>query len=329
MGGDLSSLSAADYKDRSTGLAVFGFLLAILGCLSALLIPMMFFAAAAGAAGAPALRVVLPAAGLYGLAAILFISLGVGSILARRWARALTLVLAWIWLAFGIASFLTVAVWMPSMFQAAAPPGNQVPPQAMMFVLVFTLAIMGCMYVVLPGILVLFYQSKHVKATCEIRDPRVRWTDKCPLPVLALSVLLGFGAYSMLFMFSYGPLVPFFGVLLKGVPAIVTTLAVSALFAYLAWATYRLQIAAWWITLVVYLGFGASAVVTFLRVDLMDLYREMRLPADQLEIIEKSGMADRIQAYMPVMVGGFAVVFVGYMLWVRRYYAGRVPGEDS
>ena len=80
-----------DHKDRSTGLLIFGILTILLGCVTGLLLLMML-------AGQVAVRsahvTTVPASILlldvfiYGILAVALIWLGIGSIKARRWARA-------------------------------------------------------------------------------------------------------------------------------------------------------------------------------------------------------------------------------------------------
>ena len=315
------------FKDRSIGLIVFGAIQILMGALCAMFIPLVLLPVVLDLpAGPPTnVRMLIPALGLYAVLAIALVWLGIGSLLARRWARALTLVLAWIWLVMGIVALIAVGVLMPNL-SAAAAQDPQVPAEAMVFVKVVMLGTMGCIYLVIPGVFVLFYQSPHVKATCEFKDPHVRWTDKCPLPVLVLSLMLGFGAVSMIPSLGYG-VMPFFGVLLKGTPAVLVIVGVALLFAYLAWATYKLKMIAWWTTLAVYGLFGVSTVVTFSRISMMEFYREMDMPEEQLAIIQNSGMLDGMA--MPVMMGAGFVLIVGFMLWVRRYFLAAASPVDS
>ena len=109
MNVDSQSADSPRFKDRSIGLIIFGALQIVMGCGCALLIPFMLLSllvappAAAPMNAAPMnMQMMLPAVGFYGLAAVVLVSLGVGSIRARRWARALTLVLAWMWLVMGV-----------------------------------------------------------------------------------------------------------------------------------------------------------------------------------------------------------------------------------
>ena len=84
-----------EFKDRGTGLTVFGILTILLGCLSGLLVPLMFLGQmmAAKATHAPSnIQALIPGMFMYGAMAVILIWLGIGSIKARRWARALWLV---------------------------------------------------------------------------------------------------------------------------------------------------------------------------------------------------------------------------------------------
>jgi len=316
---DQPSTGGPPFKDRKVGLILFGLLQIFMGGCCALVIPLMFLSLVVGPEnGAQTnVRMLIPAIGVYALMAVVFVWLGAGSILARRWARALTLVLAWMWLVIGIMAMIMIVVWMPNLFNMAGQD-QQVPQEMHLFIQVVMMGTMGFIYLFLPGIFVLFYQSKHVKATCDMHDPHVRWTDKCPLPVLAMSLMLGYSSLSIFFTASYNFVTPFFGILLKGVPGGLLMLAFTLLSAYLAWATYHLKIAAWWTMLVAYATFGLSGIITFSRISMMDFYREMNLPADQLKIIEQSGMIDRMN--LPLMFSVSFIVFVGYMLWVRKYF---------
>jgi hypothetical protein len=289
-----------------------------MGGFAALMVPMMLLSVALNPQpGAASAAQMIPAAGMYAVIAVALIWLGVGSIRARRWARALTLVLAWMWLAMGALTLVMMIVWMPNMSEMLAAQGNQMPPQAMTVMYVMMFGTMGCMYLVLPGIFIAFYQRADVKATCDAKDPNVRWTDPCPLPVLSLSLLLGFGATSVIWSAGYGFVTPFFGIILRGVPGALCILGISLLFGYLAWATYKLKQQAWWATLGVMVLFGLSTIVSFTRLSLMDLYREMNFPEDQLKMMEDMGV---LEMNIPLMMTVYLAVFAGYLLWVRRYF---------
>lgn len=318
---DPDAPTAPQFKDRSAGLLIFGILQIALGCLCGLLVPFMFLgqAMSAAAGGGPAsYRMAIPGALMYAVMAAALIALGIGSIKMRRWARALTLVLAWTWLVIGVIAMAIMAVILPQILNVPPPGGQPLPEAAKVVVVVIALVTLTVIYVLLPGVLVLFYQSKHVKATCEAHHPEPCWTDACPLPVLGLSIWLGLSALSLLMMpVFYNGIAFCFGTLLTGLPGTLFGLCLSGVWAWLAWATYRLRPGAWWITLVVLVLLGVSYFLTLRNVDLMEMYRLMGMPEQQLAQMERYGF---IKDTMSWWVLAFVVPFIGYLLWVKRYF---------
>lgn len=304
-------------KDRSFGLSVYGLMQIAMGGFSALLVPLTLLSRMLSPESGMSMAQMIPAAGMYAALAITLVWLGVGSIRARRWARALTLVLAWMWLAMGVVSLAVMFVWMPKFADIAAAQGKPIPPQMASIMYGVMLITMICLYLLLPGIFILFYGRSDVKATCDTLDPVVRWTDHCPLPVLSLSLLLGFAAISVVGSAGYGFVTPFFGFIIKGIPGAMFFLGLSLLFGYLSWATYKLKKKGWWVTLAAIVFLGLSTVISFLRLSLMDLYREMQFSADQLEMMEKLGV---LELNMPLIASINFALFIGYLLWVRSYF---------
>jgi hypothetical protein len=311
------------HKNRRAGLIVFGILLILIGAGCALMIPMMILGQLLTPSTRPVMpvRQLIPAILVYAGLATAFIWLGIGSIQCRRWARALILVFGWIWLVIGLMSAAFLAILLPQVLAAVPTPTGEVPPEVRLFITLFTMGCAGIVYILLPGVLVLFYQSRHVKATCEIRDPVRRWTDACPLPVLAACLLLATGGMAMLAIpLGYRSVLPFFGMLISGIPALLLILAMSALFLWLTWAFYRLQPRGWWVALVYLVVMTASTVITFSRVNLLDMYRTMGFPADQLEMMEQlSFLRDNLLVFFLAAM----LPYLGFILWLKRYF--KVP----
>jgi hypothetical protein len=183
------------------------------------------------------------------------------------------------------------------------------------------------MYVLIPGVLVLFYRSKHVKATCDVRDPVVRWTDRCPLPVLAVSLWAAVGAVGMLvFPFCYNGIVPFFGVFLSGTTGKAACLVIALLWAYAARALYRLELTGWWILLLGTCLFSVSAFITYLRHDLTEVYRLMGYPETQIAQLE------RLNVFHGPMLAwstlAFTIPFVVYLLFIRKSFTRSVASAS-
>ena len=315
------------FKDRRTGLMVFGILVIIMGCMLALMVPLMLFGQlmagrVPGVEPMP-MRLLLPGIFMYLGMAVTFIWLGIGSVMCRRWARALLLIIAWLWLIGGSVGIATMAFILPQIFAGTipgAPPGTPALPNAVrIMITLFTLAFCSVVYVIIPGALLLFYRSPHVKATCETRDPVRRWTDACPLPVLAISLMLGMGAAMMpLLIGIYHSVVPCFGVYLSGAPAAAILLVTMVVYAWGARANYKLNVAGWWIAV---LGFGLwmlSAVVTFARVGILPMYAIMEFPKAQLDMLRQMDFLNSPSLWMLMMV--FWLPFLGFVVYTKKYF---------
>ena len=315
-----------DFKNRKTGLVVFGILTLLMGGLCALFVPLMFFGQAmsektAGVHQSP--EAILPAIMVYGLLAVSLVWLGIGSIMARRWARALLLIFSWSWLVTGVISLAVMAAMAPHLMEAMRATGRpgqpELPPAANLIILLITAVMMGVIFLVLPGVWVFFYGSKHVKATCETCDPVERWTDRCPLPVLALSLCLALGTLTSLVMpLPYHGVFPFFGVFLTGLPGTLAWVALAAVWGYSARALYKLDGLGWWLALVSFILLAISNVITYSRHDITELYRLMHYPEEKIAQIRQFGFFEGgAMAWLTLLC---MVPWIGYLLYVRKFF---------
>ena len=325
----IPSIDAAplpDYKDRSTGLVIFGILTLLLGCLSGLLVPLMLFGQlmAAKAPDAPPVNhaVMLPGIGMYGGLAVALIWLGIGSMQKRRWARALLLIFSWSWLIMGI-FMTTVMPFFMAKVMANLPSNTQngqpaMSPAALTVAIVFMVLFLGVFFIVVPAVWVFFYQSRHVKATCEARDPVTRWTDACPLPVLAFCLWTWFTMPMMLATSLTGMAVmPCFGMFVSGLPGALLCLVIAAVWGWAGWWLYRLDARGWWLILVAMVLFAVSALLTYARHNISELYQLQGLPQAQIDQIQKMGL------FTGNRMGWFTVLcslpFLGYLLFIKKY----------
>ena len=319
------------YNDRRTGLLIFGILEIILGVMCGLMLPLMVLGQVMAAKKNGVefnLTFALPTLVIFAALAVGLIWLGVGSIQARRWARALLLCLGWMGLCVGV---ITLAVMIPtlgSMDEVMRQQGRPMPPGALAIAKIFAAAMITVIYVVIPGALVLFYRTTDVKLTCEARDPVERWTDRCPLPVLAMVILQVCGGACVALMPRFGAAMPVAGFVLTGWLARVIWMGFAGLSFYAAWGFYRLQPRAWLIYTITILAFGVSSTVTFLRVDLLDYYRLIGLPERQIKQIAASPL---VHGHAILWLPGLSVViFGGYLLYLRRFFPrSGVPADNG
>ena len=254
------------------GLLLFGVLEIFLGLflgISAIVL------AAIGHGGAAALGVdalagpsALPAEGLtvmallyVGLAA-LFVTLGMGSLLPRRWVRPLVLYVSTLWLLAGLLLAILIAALVLGMGAADLPMADAESPVGILGSPVVLLLLCGLsfvLYVVLPAALLWFHRRPALKSALERLDPVPRWTDRCPGPVLSLTLSLAISALFCL-PFVRGPL-PVFGWTLTGPAAAAVTLLTAGGLTILAVATHRLSPLGWWGSV------AAVVVLTLVSVD--------------------------------------------------------------
>ena len=315
-----------DYKDRSTGLVVFGILTLLVGCLAALFVPLMLFGQmmAAKAPNAPPVNhaALLPAMAVYGLLAVALIWLGIGSIKARRWARALLLIFSWSWLILGV--FMTgIMPFIMRKAMANLPPDAKtgqpvMPPAAIAGMIVGMVLFFGVFFVLVPAVWAFFYTSRHVKATCAARDPVPRWTDACPLPVLAFCLWTWLAVPMMLVMPLTGHAVmPCFGMFVTGLPGALFCLVIAAVWGVAGWWLYRLDVRGWWLILFAMVLFLASSLLTHAHHDISEMYQLMGYPQAQIDQIQKTGLLTGNR--MNGMTALCSLPFLGYLLFIKKY----------
>ena len=314
------------YKNRRAGLVVFGILQIALGLLAALMSLFMVVGTLAGNAagpGAPPPRVMAPTALLYLAVAVMFVVLGIGSIRARRWARAIILALSWMWLIVGGMSSIGVVAMSPHLFDALPQEQASMKPVVIGCMSVF----LGLFFVVLPLVFVLFYRGSNVRATVEAVDAVPRWTDNVPLPLLIFSFWMLSGALSMMFagvIYTAFPVGPW---MLRGVSSLALMLAIAGVTVFIGLGSLKRMRAAWWTALVL-LVVGVVYGAAFMRkIDVASWYKAMSMPMDprQLEMVHSMVSGPFFFLSMAVMWA----LYLGLLLYLRRYFFGGPMTTDN
>jgi hypothetical protein len=95
-------------------------------------------------------------------------------------------------------------------------------------------------------------------------------------------------------------------------------LVASALCAATAWGLGRLRLEAWAGAIVLMAAWSVSGYLTFRHVSLMELYRKMNFPEEQLRLMEQMALPD--MSALMAMYGASAAVLLGVLIYVRRYF---------
>jgi hypothetical protein len=313
------------YKDRRAGLVVFGILQIALGLLAALMSLLLVVGGLAGNAAAPGAappRVMAPVALLYFAVAVMFVVLGIGSIRARRWARAIILALSWMWLILGVMTCIGFVAMSPHMFDALPQEQASMKPMIIGCMSVF----LGLFFVVLPLVFVLFYRGPNVRATVDAVDAVPRWTDGQPLPLLIFAFWTLSGGLCMLF---FGPMYTAFPVgpwMLRGVSALALMLVIAGVTLFIGLGSLKRMRAAWW-TALVQLVVGVLYGAAFMRkINVSAWYKAMSMPIDprQLEMIQSTLSSPFFYLWMAAVWA----VYLGLLLYLRRYFFVR-PADSS
>lgn len=324
------ALSVPAYRDRGTGLVIFGVAQIILGLLAALVVPLIalsaFMARLAPGGTMPFARVIAGAI-FYAFIAALLLALGIGSVRMKRWARALTLVTSWYWLILGTLGTVWLTAALPVAMKTALAQAQQNSAEAsspgittgvMAVIITMMIVFFAFFLVVVPIAFVIFYSREDVAETCRRRDPVERWTDRAPLPVLGASV--AFFALSLRGLITgiTAPMFPFFGRYLTGIPAAAVLVALAALDLYLAVALFRLRSSGWWIAIVATPIRMLAVAFSYSRAGLMQAYSKMGWSDEQMNILNSSPLfRSRVVLWWGVIL---MMLFFGYLLWLKRYF---------
>jgi len=310
-------------KDCTVGLVVFGTMEILLGLFCFTLAMLLLIVVSAnGLHGIKPTHFWMSMGSLFYLTGW-FIVMGLGSIKARRWARALLLVGAWVAIFFGTLALALALYILPETYGLLADSGL-VPPMAVLGILYFTIAVLVILLVVLPLALVVYYELKGVKATCERRNPEPSWTDRCPLPLLAMGFISIMGSLSIVVGATTNYVVFLFGHVVSGIPGALVIAAISVAFGYVGWSAYTRKMHAWWIAYALVLLTSSSMMLTFSEMDMNMLYANMGYSAEQIA---------RLQEFYPVnpalltfMSCAWGVMACGYLVWVRDCFR---PEKDE
>jgi hypothetical protein len=319
--------TASVYPDRSARLRFLGTFQVVLGglwgmmtalaALSALMLVLGLLGSSSKSAQSQAIDIqeLIQGIVLFAPMAVGAIWLGIGLYRARRWAWTLSVAWSWMWLITGVFSLTTFVL-----FRGPPTQHEKMSPQAIVTMRLFSSVFEVCYDILLPGLFLVLCHREAVRATCQRQDPKTPWTDRCPMPVLALSTFLAWTIVWVVSLLAYRCAIPLFGVVFSGAAGAGVILLIALMQADLAWGIYRLQRVTWWGTLLFGIVGISNIVVTFSQTNLMNWYEKMALPDEQLEMFRKSGIAESMTHWGPwiSLVGGAA--WLGYLLYVRRYF---------
>lgn len=314
-----------DYKDRSPILIVFGVILLLVGVAAAFMGPVeiycfylfseggRFHYAGFGFGSFMFGNIAAQIVGYYLIAGLL-IPLGYGHLKVRRWARTLALALFQFWLVVGMPVTVIVFFILITAKELSLITG------------VMAIVALALSYLLLPGLLIRFYQSRDVRLTFEGKDPNPHWIEQLPRPALVLCALYVFYISALHVLILFNGIFPLFGAFVFDLQGILL-LSVSIMVLYaLVWGTLRLRPWAWWGGLA-FLGLlTCSSIFTLLKVSYLDVLSEMKFAPLEMEALQG----------IPLQGFHFAVFFglpllltLGVIIYSKQHFGATSPSAQE
>ncbi|NNJ69967.1 MAG: hypothetical protein HKP10_01605 [Kiritimatiellales bacterium] len=310
-------------KDRSVALVFAGVLEIVLGILSfslAMLLMVVLSSTGLGAMKPGHLWVVM--AFMFYLTGW-FIVMGMGSMKARRWARVLVLVGAWVTLFFGTLLMAMLLYILPEMHNLLTDSGLLNPDAALVMLYSWT-SIMLLLQVVFPLFAIVFYSMKGVETTCERLNPDPCWTDRIPLPLMAMGFVSALGTLSIVMAAPTHYVVFLFGRVVDGGAGLTIVLLISLACCYVGWGAFTRKMHAWWGAYALVLITSSSMMLTFSEMDMDVLYARMGYSAGQIaQLGEYHVFNPAMLTFVSCVWGAMACI---YLVWVRDCFC---PEEDK
>lgn len=322
-----------DFPDRSGRLIAAGILLVLCGLLVGCMTAMIPIATMIPQPGQPKgqpsipLAQLAPAVLMYGVLTLIFLSLGAGAIIKRRWSRPLTLIFSTHWLIAGILTVGMMLLFWP-VIRAHANAANAPPGAAagLLIGLIVGIGLIAVFMIVIPAIILFLLRHEGVRQTLEYYDPHPRWTDRCPLPVLGLALTLAVIGLLTLSAIAQ-PVFPAFGTYFAGNPARGILLVLAIGYFAAGHLVYRLRMTGWWLGLLLTVATCLAILPSALWMPLSPYYHATQMPGDQIEVmLENESIIRLSMAILPTL---FAAVFTLYMLHTRKHMLTPDPGRRS
>jgi hypothetical protein len=177
-------------------------------------------------------------------------------------------------------------------------------------------AVSSC--ILLPLLGLWFYRSDRVREIFETHDPNQYWTDRFPALVLGIVLLLGALILALHIAIFLQAAFPLFGQLLLGRQMVYVIAACILILGVLMFGVIRLKIWAWWGTALFTGLLAVSALMTFSKVNLVEIIQMMDLPAYERAFLSEFQLLQNLNLIGLVVVPLFALTTL--VLKSRKYF---------
>ena len=344
---DLPAGSLSDFKPRKGAIITSGILFGLFGLmlcgLGALMVLQYFLISKIGGLDPKAAEEMESMQGMMGIASVvnlivyggtgvLMIVLAFGLFTMKRWSRPFALTLSWGWLYMGVIMMASLILMMGPMKQfmgdamnaqiASVPAGSAPLPSMDSFFTIFMviyLIVIFLFLVLMPALLLWLNWGSDVRRTLELHDPKPRWTDRQPVPLIGLTITAAaFALFSLPGMVMLNQ--PWMSQFLPGGALRYLYFLIPFVWFYVAWGSYRGQIAAWVVALVLLIGSATMGILTMQHVDWAVMYQQMGMP--EAEVARMASMVTEMFApkKMGILMSASMLPLLAYLLWALRFF---------
>jgi hypothetical protein len=172
-------------------------------------------------------------------------------------------------------------------------------------------------YLLLPGLLIRFYNSQDVRQTFEAKDASSYWIERLPVPVVVLAVLFIFYIFAMHVPLFYNGMFPLFGNWLTGMEGVLALDISIVSLAGLTWGVLGQMRWAWWAAVGYFGLLMFSSVMTLMGSTLSEMLSLMRLPPTELEMLKGVPLQG---AHFAPFVGIPLAITLGVIILSKRHF---------
>jgi hypothetical protein len=177
-------------------------------------------------------------------------------------------------------------------------------------------------YLLLPWLLIKFYNSRHVQRTFESKDPGSYWTEDLPQPVLVVGALLLFYTICLHIPIFFRGIFPLFGVLLFDLEGFLLITFSILWLAFLLWGTLQRRVWAWWGALAYFCLLTLSMLLTLWPASLSDILAVLRFPPTEMEALQGVPLQG---SHLAILVGLPLLLTLVALVLSKRYFRTVTP----
>ena len=250
----------------------------------------------------------------YYVIAILLIPLGYGHLRLRSWARPLALTYLYAWLVLGVP---LVVVFLFILFSAK---------DLSLAAAIVAIILLALSYLVLPWLLIRFYQGRNVRLSFGTRDQQESWIERRPLGLLVLCFLLTFYAIVLHVPIFFRGVFPFFGRFLLELEGIFALDGSILCLLFLLWGVLGSRRWAWWGSLVFFGLLTITTIITFSKTSYAELLAMMRFPPVEMDALQ----GPPLEGYhFAILLGVPLFLTLGAIFLARRDYISSSPNAAT